>query len=114
MVGLFVPVPFYVGHRFFPKLHLNRIVTPALCAAIGVLSVRIRLSLLGVTYTSRTDAPLMSDLAIQYGITSRMMSYFFLALFSQLYLRKRHPTLFRKYNYLFAAALDVCHDKGSN
>ncbi|SCV68961.1 BQ2448_1981 [Microbotryum intermedium] len=79
VIGFFVPVPFYVGHRFFPKLHLNRIVTPALCAAIGVLSA---------------------------GITSRLMSYFFVALFSQLYLRKRHPTLFRKYNYLFAAALD--------
>ncbi|SCZ96655.1 BZ3500_MvSof-1268-A1-R1_Chr4-4g07521 [Microbotryum saponariae] len=50
-----VPVPFYVGHRLFPKLHLNRIVTPALCAAIGVLSA---------------------------GITSRLMSYFFVALFS--------------------------------
>ncbi|KDE06992.1 hypothetical protein MVLG_02728 [Microbotryum lychnidis-dioicae p1A1 Lamole] len=79
VIGFFVPVPLYLGHRLFPKLHLNRIVTPALCAAIGVLSA---------------------------GITSRLMSYFFVALFSQLYLRKRHPTLFRKYNYLFAAALD--------
>ncbi|SCZ97542.1 BZ3500_MvSof-1268-A1-R1_Chr4-3g07240 [Microbotryum saponariae] len=79
LIGLFVPVPFYLGHRFFPKLRLDRLVTPQLVFSLGFLSV---------------------------GINSSVMSLFLLAIWSQFYLRKRHPTFFRKYNYLLAAALD--------
>ncbi|SCV68960.1 BQ2448_1980 [Microbotryum intermedium] len=79
VIGMFVPIPLWVAHRYYPKFHLNRVITPALCSAIGLLSS---------------------------GITSSMMSYFMVAIFSQFYQRNRHPTFFRKYNYLVAAALD--------
>ncbi|SGZ22606.1 BQ5605_C022g09509 [Microbotryum silenes-dioicae] len=79
VIGMFVPVPLWVAHRYYPKFGFNRVITPALCSAIGMLSS---------------------------GITSSIMSYFMVAIFSQFYLRTRHPTFFRKYNYLVAAALD--------
>ncbi|KDE06510.1 hypothetical protein MVLG_03161 [Microbotryum lychnidis-dioicae p1A1 Lamole] len=79
LIGLFVPVPFYLGHRLFPKLRLDRLITPQLVFSLGFLSV---------------------------GINSGIMSLFLLAIWSQFYMRKRHPTFFRKYNYLLAAALD--------
>jgi hypothetical protein len=31
LIGLAVPVPFWIAHRFFPKLGANHVVTPILC-----------------------------------------------------------------------------------
>jgi hypothetical protein len=33
LIGLAVPVPFWIAHRFFPKLGANHVVTPILCCA---------------------------------------------------------------------------------
>lgn len=28
VIGLFVPVPFWIAHKFFPKIHADAVVTP--------------------------------------------------------------------------------------
>ncbi|SCV71209.1 BQ2448_2797 [Microbotryum intermedium] len=79
IIGLFVPVPFWIGHKIFPKLKLNQVVTPIMCWCLGYLSV---------------------------GINSSIFGTMCIALFSQYYLRRRRATWFRKYNYLLSAGLD--------
>ncbi|TKA53580.1 hypothetical protein B0A53_03871 [Rhodotorula sp. CCFEE 5036] len=79
LIGLAVPVPFWIGHKFFPKLRLNTFVSPITCWCLGYLSV---------------------------GINSSVFTTMLLALFSQFYLRRYCATWFRKYNYLVSAALD--------
>ncbi|KAF5378543.1 hypothetical protein D9615_007071 [Tricholomella constricta] len=79
LIGLAVPLPFWLAHRYFPKLGANRVVTPVLCWTLGYLSV---------------------------GINSSVFTTFCLAVFSQYYLRRYRPGWFRKYNFLLSAALD--------
>ncbi|KAF8206246.1 OPT oligopeptide transporter protein-domain-containing protein [Mycena galopus ATCC 62051] len=79
VVGLFVPVPFWVAYRFWPKLRTDYLYTPIICYYIGWLCV---------------------------GINSSIASYFVIAYISQWWLRTRHPRWFNKYNYILAAALD--------
>ncbi|SCV67185.1 BQ2448_5831 [Microbotryum intermedium] len=79
IIGLFVPIPFYILHKLFPRLRFDMFVTPVWAWCLGNLSV---------------------------GINSSVFTTFCLAMFSQYYLRKYKPTWFRKYNYLLSAALD--------
>ncbi|KAJ7492455.1 OPT oligopeptide transporter [Mycena latifolia] len=79
IIGLFVPVPFYLLHRYFPKAHFDSVITPMICSEIGYLSG---------------------------GINSSVFCTFLLCMFSQYYLRKYRPGFFRKYNFLMSAALD--------
>ncbi|ETW81029.1 oligopeptide transporter [Heterobasidion irregulare TC 32-1] len=79
VVGIIVPVPFWIVHRFAPKLRLDYLYTPVICYYIGWLCV---------------------------GINSSILSYFSIAWFSQWYLRTRYPKWFAKYNYILGAALD--------
>lgn len=79
LIGLGVPIPFWLIHKKFPKLGANKVVTPVLCWTLGYLSV---------------------------GINSSVFTTFLLAVFSQYYLRKYRPGWFRKYNFLLSAALD--------
>ncbi|KAJ7643182.1 peptide transporter MTD1 [Mycena rosella] len=79
LIGLAVPLPFWLAHRFFPTLGANRVITPIICSALGWCSGRINSS----TFT-----------------------LFLLGIFSQYYLRRYRPRWFRKYNYLLSAALD--------
>ncbi|TFK88965.1 OPT oligopeptide transporter [Polyporus arcularius HHB13444] len=79
IAGLAVPIPFYLAHRWWPKLGFNYVFTPVVVAELGYLSV---------------------------GINSSWMTSLALAVFSQWYLRKRRPRWFRKYNFLLSAALD--------
>ncbi|RDB18213.1 Oligopeptide transporter 9 [Hypsizygus marmoreus] len=79
LVGLAVPLPFWLLHRYYPKLGANKVVTPILCWTLGYLSV---------------------------GINSSVFTTFCLAVFSQYYLRRYRPGWFRKYNFLLSAALD--------
>ncbi|KAJ7599039.1 peptide transporter MTD1 [Mycena floridula] len=79
LIGLAVPVPFWLLHRYYPKLGANHVVTPILCWTLGYLSV---------------------------GINSSVFTTFLLAVFSQYYLRRYRPRWFRKYNFLASAALD--------
>ncbi|KAH0827797.1 OPT oligopeptide transporter protein-domain-containing protein [Lanmaoa asiatica] len=79
VVGLFVPVPFWVAHRFWPKLRLDYLYTPVIAYFIGWLCV---------------------------GINSSILSYFMIAFLSQWWLRTRYPRWFAQYNYIIGAALD--------
>ncbi|KAI0030545.1 OPT oligopeptide transporter protein-domain-containing protein [Vararia minispora EC-137] len=79
VVGLFVPVPFWIVHRFWPRLRADYLYTPVICYYIGWLCV---------------------------GINSSILSYFAIAWFSQWFLRTRYPRWFAKYNYILGAALD--------
>lgn len=79
IVGLFVPVPFWLIHRYFPKLRADYLYTPVICYFIGWLIV---------------------------GINSSVFSYFIIGFFSQFYFRRKYPGWFRKYNYILGAALD--------
>ncbi|KAF7290827.1 OPT oligopeptide transporter [Mycena indigotica] len=79
LVGLLFPIPFWLLHRWYPKVGFNNVFTPILTAELGYLSV---------------------------GINSSVFTSFVLALFSQWYLRKYRATWFRKYNFLLSAALD--------
>ncbi|KAF7312525.1 OPT oligopeptide transporter [Mycena indigotica] len=79
VVGLAVPVPFWIAYRYFPKLRTDYLYTPVICYYIGWLCV---------------------------GINSSVSSYFVIAYLSQWWLRTRYPRWFTKYNYVLAAALD--------
>ncbi|TFK37217.1 peptide transporter MTD1 [Crucibulum laeve] len=79
LIGLAVPIPFWIIHQYFPKLGAKNVITPILCWTLGYLSV---------------------------GINSSVFTTFVLAVFSQYYLRKYRPRWFRKYNFLLSAALD--------
>ncbi|KAG1841045.1 OPT oligopeptide transporter [Suillus subluteus] len=79
VIGLFIPVPFWVIHRYWPKLRADYLYTPIIAYFIGWLCV---------------------------GINSSILSYFTVAFLSQWWLRRRYPRWFAKYNYIIAAALD--------
>ncbi|KAG2006353.1 peptide transporter MTD1 [Coprinopsis cinerea AmutBmut pab1-1] len=79
LIGLAVPIPFWVVHRYWPNVKADKVVTPILCWTLGYLSV---------------------------GINSSVFTTFCLAIFSQYYLRRYRPRWFRKYNFLLSAALD--------
>ncbi|KAF5345680.1 hypothetical protein D9758_013051 [Tetrapyrgos nigripes] len=79
LIGLAVPIPFWILHRLYPHMHFNGVITPMLTYGLGYLSV---------------------------GINSSVFTTFCLAVFSQYYLRKYRPKWFRKYNFLMSAALD--------
>ena len=79
LVGFAVPVPFWLIHRYAPKLRLDYWNTAIISYFIGWLVV---------------------------GINSSILMYFAVGFFSQLYLRKYHPSWFIKYNYILSAALD--------
>lgn len=79
LLGLFVPVPFWIIHRYWPKLRADYLYTPIICYFIGWLCV---------------------------GINSSILSYFTIAFLSQWWLRTRYPRWFAKYNYIIGAALD--------
>ncbi|KAH9040057.1 OPT oligopeptide transporter protein-domain-containing protein [Lactarius pseudohatsudake] len=79
VLGLFVPIPFWLIHRYFPKLRADYLYTPVIAYYIGWLCV---------------------------GINSSATSYFAVAWLSQWYLRTRYPRWFAKYNYILGAALD--------
>jgi OPT family oligopeptide transporter len=76
VIGLFAPVPFWVIHRYWPKLRADYPYTPIIAYTIGYLS---------------------------NGITSSYLSYFAVAFLSQWWPRTRHPRWFAKYNYIVGA-----------
>ncbi|KAJ4480874.1 OPT oligopeptide transporter [Lentinula aciculospora] len=79
LIGLVVPIPFWLLHRKWPKARLDSVITPMITAEIGYLSG---------------------------GINSSVFNTFLLCIFSQFFIRKYHPRWFRKYNFLLSAALD--------
>lgn len=80
VVGLAVPVPFWLVHRSFPRLRLNLLITPLICYTLGYLAS---------------------------GINSTSFMAVITGLGSQWFWRRYRPTSFRKYNYILSAALDA-------
>ncbi|OJA15602.1 hypothetical protein AZE42_10123 [Rhizopogon vesiculosus] len=79
LVGFFVPIPFWIVHRYWPKLRADYLYTPVIAFSIGWLGV---------------------------GINSSNLSFFTVAFLSQWWVRTRYPRWFVKYNYIVGAALD--------
>lgn len=79
VIGLFVPIPFWLVHRYWPKLRSDFIYTPLICGFIGTLAA---------------------------GINASALSFLIVGFTSQWWLRTRRPRWFQKYNYIVAAALD--------
>ncbi|KAF5366856.1 hypothetical protein D9758_006513 [Tetrapyrgos nigripes] len=79
LIGLAIPIPFWLLHKKWPKAHFDKVITPMIASEIGYLST---------------------------GINSSIFMTFLLCVFSQFYIRKYHPRWFRKYNFLMSAALD--------
>ncbi|KAJ6256139.1 hypothetical protein Dda_8974 [Drechslerella dactyloides] len=77
-LGIFAPLPFWIGHKFFPKLRLDYINTFIICTWMGWLSV---------------------------GINSSLLPYFFFGFLAQFYLRRYRAVLFAKYNLIVTAAI---------
>ncbi len=77
-IGLFTPLPFYFAHRMFPGWGFDLVNIPLLVWHTGWLVV---------------------------GINSSVGSFFVVAFISQWWVRKYHPVLFTKYNYLLAAGM---------
>jgi hypothetical protein len=91
LIGLLIPLPFWLAHRKYPKLGADRVITPI------VRSSR--------SYQSANDLTLtpFSQLCwalgyLSVGINSSVFTTFLVAIFSQYYLRIHRPTWFRKYN----------------
>ncbi|KAK3682188.1 OPT superfamily oligopeptide transporter [Podospora appendiculata] len=78
LFGLVAPIPFWIGHKFFPKLRLDYFNTFIICTWLGVLSV---------------------------GINSSLMAYFVFGFLAQGYIRRYRPLLFAKWNLIVAAGI---------
>ena len=108
LIGLAVPIPFWIVHRIYPKSGAKHVVTPILCCK----------SLLQATTSSKNRQLFHVKLIciffflkgtlgyLSVGINSSIFTTFCMAMFSQYYLRKYRPRWFRKYNFLLSAALD--------
>jgi hypothetical protein len=79
LVGFALPFPFWIGHKFFPKLRLDYLNTAVISSFVGLLNI---------------------------GVNSVTMAWFIIGAWSQLYMRKYHSDWFIKYNYILSAALD--------
>ncbi|KAE9975121.1 hypothetical protein BLS_002757 [Venturia inaequalis] len=79
MIGCAAPIPFWIIHKFYPKLGLNYWNTAIICAAFGALS---------------------------HGTHSAFLMYYSVGFFTQFYLRRYRPNWFIKYNYILSAGLD--------
>ncbi|KAJ7595934.1 peptide transporter MTD1 [Mycena floridula] len=79
VIGIFIPIPFWIIHQYWPQTKANQVLTPVICYGIGFLSI---------------------------GINSSVFVAFILAIIFQFYLRNYHPAWFQKYNYIIAAGLD--------
>jgi len=79
LLGFLVPIPFWVVHRYYPKLRADYLYTPLIILCMGMLAA---------------------------GINSSATMFFMIAWFSQWFMRTRHPKWFAKYNYILGAALD--------
>lgn len=93
LLGLFVPVPFWVAHRWWPKLRLDYLYTPIIWYVPGISTM----------LSEETDADGTAGFVSSYymgwlcvGINSSITSYFAIAWFSQWYLRTRYPKWFVK------------------
>ncbi|KAG1803721.1 OPT oligopeptide transporter protein-domain-containing protein [Suillus plorans] len=79
LIGLVAPLPFWIIHRYWPRLRMDYYYIPIICYYVGALSA---------------------------GINSSVVSYYMVSFLCQWWLRTRYPRWFVEYNYLVGAALD--------
>ncbi|KAH9919806.1 OPT oligopeptide transporter [Fomitopsis serialis] len=79
-VGLFLPLPFYIAHRIWPKVGFQYFNTSIIFEFAG---------------------------QVYGGINSYVNTSMVIGLFTQWWVRTRHPRWFIKYNYLIASAMDA-------
>ena len=95
LIGLAIPVPFWLAHRYWPKLRTDYLYTPIIWYAFDFYL---------------TDSACLSSLSsfigwLCVGINSSVPSMFVIAFLSQWWIRTRHPRWFQKYNYLVGAGV---------
>ncbi|KAH0827049.1 OPT oligopeptide transporter [Lanmaoa asiatica] len=97
LVGLAAPVPFWLIHRYWPKLRADYLYTPIIWYG---LNFRVT--------DSASYVPSFSGFIgwLCVGINSSVLSYMTVAFISQWWVRTRYPRWFQKYNYIVGAALD--------
>ena len=93
LVGLFIPIPFWVMHRYWPKLRTDYLYTPIIAYVKGCLNYQ--------QHAHIFHSYFIGWLCV--GINSSILSYFAVAFVSQWWLRTRHPRWFAKYNYIIGA-----------
>ena len=79
LLGLVAPVPFWLIHKYAPKLRLDYWNTAIIASAMAILD---------------------------HGTHSALLLHYAVGFFSQLYLRKYRTNWFIKYNYVLSAGLD--------
>ncbi|KAI9013896.1 OPT family small oligopeptide transporter [Phycomyces nitens] len=79
LVGFALPIPFWILHKFFPKVGFNLVNTPMICYGLNLFP--------GYSYSWITVS-------------------FIIILVSQLYVKRRYNSWYVKHNYLMSAALD--------
>ncbi|TPX75856.1 hypothetical protein CcCBS67573_g02877 [Chytriomyces confervae] len=80
IVGIFIPIPFWLGHKYFPKVGFNYVNTAILSWFFCYFTV---------------------------GVNSGWLSRIILGFVFQLYLRKYKSAWFNKYTYILAAGLSA-------
>lgn len=78
-IGVLLPIPFYIAHRFFPSLRLDLVNTPLICGSFALV-------------LDRANA----------GFTMSVIAGFL----SQFFARRYRPHWFHRSNYVLSAALD--------
>ena len=79
LVGFVAPIPFWLGWKLTKREVFRDVNVSIILWNIGLLSV---------------------------GVNSSLLMFFGFGFFAQFYLRRYHPALFIKYNYLMSAAMD--------
>ena len=107
LIGLAVPVPFWILHRIYPNSGAKHVVTPILCCK-SRKSIINGSRKINVYYFYFFLPPHLEGTLgyLSVGINSSIFTTFCMTMFSQYYLRKYRPGWFRKYNFLLSAALD--------
>ena len=93
LVGLFLPIPFWVVHKYWPKLRADYLYTPVIAYVMGSLN-------------GHKHAHIFRSFSIGWlgvGINSSNLSFFAIAFLSQWWLRTRYPRWFAEYNYIVGA-----------
>jgi uncharacterized oligopeptide transporter (OPT) family protein len=79
LIGIIAPIPFWIGHRYFPKLRLDYLNVTIICGAMNHLS---------------------------HGTHSAFLMHYVVGIISQFWLRKYKTNWFIKYNYILSAGMD--------
>lgn len=79
VLGLFIPVPFWLIHKVAPKLRVDYWNTAIITSAMAILD---------------------------HGTHSALLLHYATGFFSQLYLRRYRTNWFIKYNYILSAGMD--------